>query len=91
MSSGGGVVIEPVVNTPQILALTMGTFVQRLLGQLNMQRDLPPAPPQVNQYVPPHAGVYFVVATESRALVARLHEEYAGNCLVTVVVLIMMQ
>lgn len=47
MTSGGGVVIEPVFNTAQILALTMGTFVQRLLGHLNGQRDLPPAPPQV--------------------------------------------
>ncbi|CAM9676695.1 unnamed protein product, partial [Sphacelaria rigidula] len=46
MTSGGGVVIEPVFNTAQILALTMGTFVQRLLGHLNGQRDLPPAPPQ---------------------------------------------
>lgn len=47
MTSGSGVVIQPVRNTPQILALTMGTFVTRLLGQLNGQTNLPPGPPQV--------------------------------------------
>lgn len=48
MTSGSGVVIEPVRSTAGTLALTMGTFVTRLLGQLNGQTDLPPEPPQVN-------------------------------------------
>ena len=47
MTSGGGVVIEPVYNSAQILARTMATFVTRLLGQLNGQADLPPGPPEV--------------------------------------------
>ncbi|CAM9350552.1 unnamed protein product, partial [Laminaria digitata] len=44
MTSGGGVVIQPVHNSAQTLALTMATFVIRLLGQLNGQADLPPGP-----------------------------------------------
>ena len=47
MTSGGGVVIELVDNSAHILALTMATFVIRLLGQLNGQADLPPGPPEV--------------------------------------------
>ena len=46
LTSGSGVVIQPVRSTPRTLALTMGTFVTRLLGQLNGQTDLPPGPPQ---------------------------------------------
>lgn len=47
MTSGSGVVIEPVRSSAGTLALTMATFVTRLLGQLNGQTDLPPEPPQV--------------------------------------------
>lgn len=47
MTSGGGVVIQPVHYSAQTLALTMATFVIRLLGQLNEQADLPPGPPEV--------------------------------------------
>ena len=47
MTSGGGVVIELVDNSAHILALTMATFVIRLLGQLNGQADLPPGPRKV--------------------------------------------
>lgn len=47
MTSGSGVVIQPVSSSSQILALTMGTFVTRLLAQLNGQTDLPPGPPEV--------------------------------------------
>ncbi|CAM9332790.1 unnamed protein product [Ectocarpus sp. 6 AP-2014] len=46
MTSGSGVVIEPVRTSAGTLALTMATFVSRLLGQLNGQTDLPPEPPQ---------------------------------------------
>lgn len=49
MTSGSGVVIQPVQSTARTLALTMGTFVTRLLGQLNGQIDLPPGPPQVHR------------------------------------------
>lgn len=41
MTSGSGVVIQPIRSTPRTLALTMGNFVTRLLGQLNGQTDLP--------------------------------------------------
>lgn len=47
MTSGSGVVIQPAHTSAGTLALTMGTFVTRLLGQLNGQTDLPPEPPQV--------------------------------------------
>ncbi|CAM9404457.1 unnamed protein product [Ectocarpus fasciculatus] len=46
MTSGSGVVIQPAQASAGTLALTMGTFVTRLLGQLNGQTDLPPEPPQ---------------------------------------------
>lgn len=47
MTSGGGVVIQPRRSEARTLALTMATFVIRLLGQLNGQADLPPGPPEV--------------------------------------------
>lgn len=66
LTSGSGVVIQPVDNSPMTLALTMGTFVTRLLGQLNNQTDLTPAPPQVLYSVVATLDVFLFVASARR-------------------------
>ncbi|CAM9113857.1 unnamed protein product [Scytosiphon promiscuus] len=46
MTSGSGVVIQPVWSSSRTLSTTMAAFVTRLLAQLNGQTDLPPEPHQ---------------------------------------------